>query len=167
MRTTVVPAQVTTVEDKIVGQLGLSQMLLLTIPIFGGSAAFVILPPFFSYAIYKIVIIFCLVVISGLLAIRIKGKILLTWIIIALSYNFRPRYYVFNKNTEHLRYEKLRGKLTDEVSSAIDQTKIYDTTNTLSIPERFAAERIIEDPQANVHFKTNRKGELKVYVTEV
>ena len=42
MRTTVVPAQVTTVEDKIAGNLGLSQLLLLTLPVFGGSALFLV-----------------------------------------------------------------------------------------------------------------------------
>lgn len=166
MRSTVVPAQVTTVEDKIAGQLGLSQILLLTIPIFGGSAAFVFLPPFFNYALYKILIIAVLVIVSGILAIRIKGKILLAWIGIAISYNMRPQYYVFDKNTDHLRYEKFHGKLTDDAEADSRGVSVHGTATSLSIPDRVAAERIIENPDANVHYKTDRKGRIRVYVTE-
>jgi hypothetical protein len=166
MRSTVVPAQVTTVEDKIAGRLGLSQILLLTIPIFGGSAAFVILPPFFNYAIYKIALIIILVIASGILAIRIKGKILLTWISIAISYNLRPQYYVFNKNTDHLRYEKFYGKLDSAAKDDGQAALECDVASPLSVADRIVAERIIENPDSNVHYKTDRRGRIRVYVTE-
>src|SRR6266702_3116458 len=103
MRTTTVPAQITTVEDKIAGELSLIQLLLLVAPIFGGAAIFVVLPPFFTSAPYKIVIIVCIAVLFAMLAIRIKGKIVLTWLLILTRYNTRPRYYLFNKNDTHLR----------------------------------------------------------------
>src|SRR5215204_1042792 len=103
MRTTIVPSQVTTVEDRVAGRLGLSQLLLLISPIFGSSIIFVVLPPFFNYAVYKVVLIVCVASLSALLAIRIKGKILLFWAITLLRYNTRPRYYLFNKNSAHTR----------------------------------------------------------------
>ncbi len=103
MRTTIVPAQITTVEDRIAGRLGMSQLLLIISPIFGGSAVFVVLPPFFNYATYKVVLIVCVASLSALLAIRIKGKILLFWAITLLRYNTRPKYYLFNKNSTHTR----------------------------------------------------------------
>ena len=57
MKMTVVPAQVTTVEDRIIGSLGFSQILLLVIPIFVSAGVFALVPPFMGSAIYKYVII--------------------------------------------------------------------------------------------------------------
>jgi hypothetical protein len=166
MRSTVVPAQVTTVEDKIAGNLGMSQLLLLTMPIFGGSLLFVSLPPFFSYATYKIVVIVCFAVLCGTLAIRIKGKILLFWGIVILRYNLRPRYYVFNRNDTHLR--DIAQEIKPE--KAVEETKpkrIRKQLPQLSTPELVQVEHLIANPAANLHVKTNRKGELSVHFKEI
>lgn len=56
MRMTVVPAQITTVEDRIIGNLGFSQILLLIVPLFVSAGVFVLLPPFIGGAIYKYII---------------------------------------------------------------------------------------------------------------
>jgi hypothetical protein len=101
-----------------------------------------------------------------MLAIRIKGKILLTWISIAISYNLRPQYYVFNKNTDHLRYEKFYGKLNDETKDSSQVTLEHNVASPLSVADRIVAERIIENPDSNVHYKTDRRGRIRVYVTE-
>jgi len=167
MRSTVVPAQITTVEDKIAGSLGLSQLILLTVPIFGGSALFVFLPPFFSYATYKVVLITAFAALCGLLAIRIKGKILLLWGVVLLRYNSRPRYYVFNKNDVHLRDIAPRVKEEKAVEQAKPEKKLLPSLPQLSTAELVRIENIITNPQANLHFKTNRKGELYVHITEV
>src|SRR5471032_2198661 len=103
MRTTIVPSQITTVEDKIAGRLGLTQLLLLSATVFGASGIFVIFPPFFSYAVYKLVLIVSFAALCGLLAIRVKGKILLFWGTVLIRYNLRPRYYVFSNNSMHAR----------------------------------------------------------------
>lgn len=167
MRSTVVPAQVTTVEDRIAGSLGLSQLLLLTVPVFGGSALFVILPPFFSYAVYKVVIIVCFAVLCGLLAIRIKGKILLQWLIAIIRYNSRPRYYVYDKNDAHMR-DIIRKVKTEETEEKIEPKKtILQKLPQLSTAELVKIEDIIANPQANLYYTTNRKGELSVHITEI
>jgi len=168
MRSTVVPAQVTTVEDKIAGNLGLSQLLLLTLPVFGGSALFVILPPFFSYAVYKVVLIVCFAVICGSLAIRIKGRILLLWAIAILRYNLRPRYYVFNKNSSYMRDTSSVTK-HQEPEEVTKPEKIAEPVAfpQLSTAELVRIEDIIANPQANLRITTNRKGELSVRITEV
>lgn len=166
MRSTIVPAQVTTVEDKIAGNLGMSQLLLLTMPIFGGSLLFVGLPPFFSYATYKIVVIVCFAVLCGILAIRIKGKILLFWGIVILCYNLRPRYYVFNRNHSHLRDvgQEIKPEKTVE---EVKPKRTLKRVPQLSTPELVQVERLITNPAANLHVKTNRKGELSVHFKEV
>lgn len=167
MRSTVVPAQITTVEDKIAGSLGLTQLILLTVPVFGGSALFVFLPPFFSYAVYKIVLITCFAALCGLLAIRIKGKILLFWLIALLRYNLRPRYYLFDKNDMHLRETPLIVQEEESAEPVKATKKARPHLPQLSTAELVQIENIITNPQANLHFKTNRKGELYVHITEV
>lgn len=167
MRSTVVPAQVTTVEDKIAGNLGLSQLLLLTLPIFGGSAMFVVLPPFFSYAVYKVVLMVCFAALCGLLAIRIKGRILLLWVIAISRYNLRPRYYVFDKNAIYER-DVMPAIQHQEPEQLTEPKKgVQPAPPRLSTAELVRVEDIIANPQANLHLKTNRKGELSVYITEV
>lgn len=167
MRSTVVPAQVTTAEDKIAGSLGLSQLLLLTLPVFGGSALFVLLPPFFNYAVYKVVLIVCFASLCGLLAIRIKGQILLFWLIAIIRYNTRARYYVFNKNSAHLRDHMPTLKTKEIAEERHTKKTIAQRLPQLSTAELVHIEEIIANPQANLHFRTNRKGELSVHITEV
>lgn len=168
MRTTIVPSQITTVEDRIAGRLGLSQLLLLICPIFGGSAVFVILPPFFSYAAYKIVLIVGVASLSALLAIRIKGKILLFWAITLCRYSQRPRYYLFNKNSSHTREIATAFETNeDNAEAAPIKVTIPASRVSLTTAERVRIESLIADPEANMHFTTNKKGELRVHLTEV
>src|SRR6266576_4782423 len=101
MRTSIVPAQITTVEDKVAGNLGLTQLLLLAAPVFISTATYIVLPPNLGAAAYKIVMMTVIAVVFGLLAIRIKGKILLLWAIMITRYNLRPRHYIFDKNDPH------------------------------------------------------------------
>jgi hypothetical protein len=168
MRTTIVPSQITTVEDRIAGRLGLSQLLLLISPIFGGSLIFVVLPPFFNYAVYKIVLIVCIASFSALLAIRIKGKILLFWAITLIRYNTRPRYYLFNKNSAHTREIVLPADIEDEsAEETTTQAAIPIRQINLTTAERVQIEDLLANPAANVHITTNKKGELRVHLTEI
>jgi hypothetical protein len=167
MRTTIVPAQITTIEDRIAGRLGLSQLLLLIAPIFGGSGIFVILPPFFDYAVYKVVLIVCFTVLSGLLAIRIKGKILLVWCVVLLRYNLRPRYYVFSKNSLHARAVE-KPVVEEEAAEELRPQKVAPIRlRQLSTAELVQVEKIISNPAVNLRFVTNKKGVLSVRLTEV
>lgn len=168
MRTTIVPAQITTVEDRIAGRLGLTQLLLLILPVFGGSAIFVIFPPFFAYAVYKAILITCVAVLCALLAIRIKGKILLFWVITLLRYNARPRYYLFNKNSTHTRDIVLPADIDDEPDEEVVAETAKPTRKiNLTTAERVQIEDLLANPDANVHITTNKKGELRVHLTEV
>jgi hypothetical protein len=71
MKMTVVPAQVTTVEDRIIGSLGFSQILLLVVPIFISAALFAVLSPVMGSAVYKYIIMGIIALICCILAIRI------------------------------------------------------------------------------------------------
>jgi hypothetical protein len=166
MKVTVVPAQVTTVEDRIVGSLGFSQLVLIVTPVFIAAALFAVLPPAMGSAVYKYVIMGVLAFLCCLLAIRIKGKILAAWLIVILRYNLRPKYYLFDKNVSTLRenYTARQEKKQEEVPI---KTKSKDNYPRLGIPETAKVLAAIENPAAKVRFETGKKGNLHVRLTEI
>ena len=117
MKVTVVPAQVTTVEDRIIGNLGFSQVLLLIVPVFFGAGLFALLPPMMGGALYKYMTLAVLGFICAILSIRIKGRIIASWLTTILRYNLRPKYYLFNKNTVALRKEYPDATETSEAQT--------------------------------------------------
>lgn len=166
MRTTIVPAQITTVEDKIAGNLGLSQIILLIAPVFGGSAIFVVLPPFFNYALYKVVLVSFGALLCGVLAVRIKGKILASWVFAILRYNLRPTYYVFNKNNSYTR-EVIRS-VAEVVEPEVEPAAVEPSAiPRLSTVEELEVANVIADPSANLRITTTKKGELRVIINEI
>ena len=167
MKVTVVPAQVTTVEDRIIGNLGFSQMLLMIIPVFVSAALFALLPPFMGSAVYKYVIMGILAFVCCILAIRIKGKILAFWIVMILRYNVRPKYYLFNKNTTALRqeYASIVNEQTDDKSNEVKTERA--ARPRLNTPETAKVLATIENPAAKFRFETTKKGGLNVRLTEI
>lgn len=167
MKTTIVPAQITTVEDKIAGNLTLQQMILLTMPVFIDFALYAVLPHPLKLNAYKLGFMAVVSIVCGLLAIRVRGKILFSWAITVVHYNTRPRYYVFNKNDGYLRSGEL---------PTMAKAKVHDTEEgelvvtphmpTLSPEEVMKLEEILAHPAANLSFKL-QKGGLHVSITEV
>lgn len=167
MKVTVVPAQVTTVEDRIIGNLGFSQMMLLIVPVFVGAALFAILPPAMGSSVYKYTTMGILALVCCVLAIRIKGKILAFWLITILRYNLRPKFYLFNKNTTALR-EQYESKAAEPK----EDSSTVKTKKTISVPKLELREAVkvyatIDNPAAKLRFETTKKGGLHVRITEV
>ncbi len=166
MKFTVVPAQVTTVEDRIAGNLSVIQMALLALPVFGGSFLFAVLPPFMDGALYKYALLGLLVVVSGLLAIRIKGKILLSWLLIIVRYNLRPSLYVYDKRTLYgrevakasTRNKEAVEKKAKERKAKLPSVSAADTTRIM---------KLIGHPTANLRFEVSKKGGLNVRYTQI
>lgn len=167
MKQTVVPAQVTTVEDRIAGSLGLSQLLILVAPIFIGTALYFLLPPFARASVYKLVIISSLFFICALLAIRIRGKIVLFWLAILLRYNLRPRFYVFDKRTLDGREEYAAAKEAEKQPETTAKPERTRKLLSLSTADIVKLEGLMENPAANLHFETNKQGGLYVRITEI
>lgn len=168
MKLTVVPAQVTTVEDRIIGSLGFSQIILLVLPVFASAGIFALVPPLMSTAPYKYVLMTTLILIFGLLAIRIRGKIVAAWLTTILRFNLRPKYYVFNKNTSSWR-EEYPAERKESKSLTITESKRTTKTNGRQIDVLSATKILstLENPSARAHFETNRKGKLYVRFTEI
>lgn len=168
MKATVVPAQVTTVEDRVAGNLGFSQLILFAIPVFGGSLLYAALPPSMGASLYKLVIICIIAVVSTIFAIRIKGKILLLWMIILLRYNLRPKFYLFNKNTETFRENYSNHQLPSEQSDSQRTSKQSATLlPKLGLIESARAYATLDDPLRQLRYETNKKGVLYVRYTEI
>ena len=168
MKITVVPAQVTTVEDRIIGNLGFSQILLLIVPIFIAAGVFVLIPPLMGGAIYKYIIMGIAAGIFCILAVRIKGKIVALWLVTLLKYNSRPKYYIFNKNSTLLRenYQNAKEQAEPDVVTTAKPAR-KAKLNHLDIPATARVLATIENPAARVRFETGKKGNLHVRLTEI
>lgn len=98
MRTTIIPAQITTVEDKVAGSLNMTQVLILMTPILWTAIVYILLTPSMKLTSLKLVLIIISTTISGILALRIKDKIVAEWLGVLLKYRLRPKYWLYNKN---------------------------------------------------------------------
>ena len=167
MKSTVVPAQVTTVEDKIAGNLTFNQMLLMTTPVFVSGVIFAFLPPFMNLSGYKLMIVVSIAVICLTLAVRVKGRIVLSWIMILGRYNSRPRYYIYDKNNLHLR--SATNEKTEDTLGQTHAKKVSIKPQKIKLPMKKMvwAEEVATNPSAQLEFKTTKKGDLRVYIQEI
>lgn len=168
MKNTTVPAQITTIEDKIAGSLSLTQMLLLAAPVLLSGGIFIILPPVMRLMTYKLVLGSLLLVVFGILAIRIKGKLLLTWLIVKLHYNLRPRFFIFDKNDAYLRGSNQLSQPAIPETSEVDLGRVEEIPATrLTIAEKARLETMMADPRAKLRLLTDKKGGVNVHITEI
>lgn len=99
MKTTVIPAQITTVEDTIAGNLNFTQILLLVSSLFINTFIYVLVPIQLHFTPAKVLLMLIVMLTSIVLALKIKQRLVLHWILIISTYLLRPHIYVFNKNT--------------------------------------------------------------------
>ncbi len=170
MRTRIIPAQITTVEDRIAGSLNLTQIILLMIPVFLSTVEFIILPPKLHLSIVKIAAALIAAIISLTLALRIKGKVVLSWICILLRYNLRPKYYVYNKNDAYGRdiylpvTEKRQFRL---LKRAKDKKVEKISLKKIVFSDIIRLEQLILSPKYIFSIKTNKKGGLNVGIEQI
>lgn len=156
MRTTIIPAQITTVEDKIAGSLNFTQILLLMIPVLWGTLVYAIFIPAMKLAPYKISLVLLVSAITIILAIRIKDKIIAEWIGVLLRYKLRPKFYIFNKNDVTERLVDLPYEpITNHKKAVAKTTKRI--TKELSIKDLIKFEQAMESKNLAVSFRYGRK----------
>lgn len=167
MRSTVVPAQVTTVEDRIMGSLGFSQLALIVIPVFVSAGMFIVLPPVMHGSVYKYVLSVIFAVLMGILAIRINGKIVLLWLITILRFNHRPKYYLFNKNTQAFRDDHKLSKqtLSEEESIPVERDTVQ--VPRLAFQDTARVLQAIGNRDSKLRFETTKKGGLRVRFSQI
>lgn len=135
MRTTIIPAQITTVEDKIAGSLNMTQIMILMVPVLWTAVVYIIFIPTMKLAQYKFVLIFLSLFVCLTLALRIKDKIVAEWLGVLFRYRLRPKYYLFNKNNttnRELVIPELPVEYAPAKKVAKKSTKTNDNELTLS-----------------------------------
>ncbi len=167
MRTTVIPAQITTVEDKIAGNLNFTQILLLLASLFIDTFIYATLPQRLHFTLYKIPLmafatIFCLV-----LCMRIKGRVVLNWIFLLSSYYLRPKYYLFNKNDLFAR-EEINFAFDTKTPDKVKAVKTKEAKNkNLSFTDFIGAQALLSSSQSRLNFKFDNKGGLDATVSKI
>ena len=165
MRTTVIPAQITTVEDKIAGSFNLTQIMILMVPVFWTTIVYTLFIPQMHLAWYKIPLVLVVLVLSLILSLRIKGKVVIEWLMILLKYQNRPKYYMFDKNDSFLRtldlphFEKKPIRL---FKPKIVTLQVKRQTTKFDIADFIKLENIIGSPKYTVSFKSERRGGINV-----
>ncbi len=162
MKVSAIPAQVTTVEDRIAGNLNLTQLLLLASPLFLVAVIMFLLPPYGKYSLYKLIVAVIISSVSATLAIRINDKIVLELIKIRLKFELRPHLYVYGKQ-----------KITPEPEETIQVTKVPRKLKTVSAPKlelsktaRHRSQKLLADRRVKVVF-SSKEGGLNVKVSAV
>lgn len=158
MRTTIIPAQITTVEDKIAGTLNFAQILLLMTPVLWGTLVYAVFAPAMKFASYKIGLVIVVTAISLILAIRVKDKIVAEWLGVLLRYKLRPKYYVANKNDLSERVVDLPLIESVKISKKLSVKASIKNYKTPSIGDLIRLEQALNSKSLAVSFRYGRKG---------
>lgn len=161
MRTRVIPAQITTVEDKIAGNFSLTQIILLLMPVLFATLVYVLMPPRMMFVWYKLSLTLVLAVFSIVLAIRVKGKIIASWILILAKYNLRPKYYVFNKNDTFQRH--IYAPTVEHIPEVVAvKGEAKERATFPSIRDVLQLQHLIQTKNFDLRYKAGKKGGLNV-----
>lgn len=163
MKTTVVPAQITTVEDRIAGNFTFTQIVILIIPLLIGTTIYIVAPPKLHFGGIKFVFMVLQFLLIGGLAIRFREKIIADWLLIYLRFTSRPRKYVFTKNDSmgRLEIKPIRHKKAVRKKMRQETKKEYEV---LAPEDETQINRLIENPALSLSFKMAKKGGIDVSV---
>lgn len=162
MRSQVIPAQITTVEDKIAGDFSLTQIMLLLLPVLLTSAIYALLPPNMTLVMYKLVLASVLAILCITLAVRVKGRLVASWLLVFARYNLRPKFYIYNKNTTLYREVIQPEVLVSAVKETARQKKQVGQINAPNIRDILQLNHILDTTDFNFIYKTGKKGGLNV-----
>lgn len=166
MKTTVVPAQITTVEDKIAGNFTFGQIFLMIIALVLGTVLYVVIPPRMHLGSFKLFLIIFQFIVLGGLAIRINGKIVAEWLAVYSRYSKRPRRYVFTKNDETGREQIAVAKYQDAVAEE-PKKKARTVLPALPLNDETRLGELMANPSLTLSFELAKKGGIDVSITPV
>ena len=86
----IVPAEVISVADRLVGSLSLVQASLLGAPL-GLATLLLLAPPRLVVVPYKVLLVLLIAVICLPLAVRWQGRLIVSWLVVGQRYWARPR----------------------------------------------------------------------------
>lgn len=158
MKTTVVPAQITTVEDRIAGNLTFTQLIMLVIPLITSAAIYVLIPAANHFSLIKGILMGLQFAVFGTLAIRVRGKILIDWLVILLRFRMRPRIYLFTKND--LTARQAEGVLAvEEKKTVVKEVKQEKKMRqVVSIEDQAKIDRLLGNQSLRFRFGLKKGG---------
>ncbi len=160
MRTTIIPAQVTTVEDTIAGNLNLTQILLLVSSLFISTSIYALFPVRLEFSPYKIVLIYIVFLLCITLSLRIKNRVVLNWLVILGTFVIRPHVYLFDKNNESVR-DFVQEK---EIAPKKPVKTLRSVERKIENPlQFFDYHSLIRNPALNIRFKRHSIQVVKNY----
>ncbi len=166
MKTTVVPAQITSVEDRIAGNFTFAQVLLLVAALLIATFLYVGVGPRLHLTVWKLSLIGLQFGVFGGLAIRYNGKIFAQWLVIYLRFFSRPRQYVFTK--KDLAERNILLPIVKRAKpSQRPKVQVVQATPALSLLEQLRVDSLIENPSLSVSFELSKKGGIDVSLTPV
>lgn len=101
MKTSIVPAEITTLEDSITAKLSLTQVIILVCPIILSTLIFSLVPPFFKLSLIKILIVLIVGLPILVLAIKFKSRLIFFWLILLAKYYLNPQYYFLSVSSSN------------------------------------------------------------------
>ena len=165
MKVTIVPSQITTIEDRIFGNLSLSQLVLLICPIVLSGIIYALLPTFHQITIAKLCVISFITICCIGLAVRFNSEIGAIWLIKIIRYQFRPRRFIYTHSSPYLRNAGVFEIPTaDNVPFASPRHTSKARTPKLSIRDVVLGEAIFEQLASRIRFEVNLKGGLNVRI---
>ena len=159
MKTTIIPAQITTVEDTIAGNLNLTQIILLVSSLFINTFIYALVPKQLSFSPFKLTLMALVFFVFVTLALRLKGRPVLSWILVLAAYASRPHIYVFNKNTLFAREVVTLKSLQNKAKRVLTSKKRKEE----SLLPTFDYQSVLRNPAVNLHFKKGRLIVAKTY----
>jgi len=165
MKVTVVPAQITTVEDKIAGNLTFPQVLLLVGSLMLAGAVYVLMPQRAHLSPEKLAVMLGQFTILGTLALRVRGRLVADWLVLLLRFRSRPRVYIFTKND--LEFRDVTVAVPEKEQATIPtQLPVKAVAVPLSFEEEVRMERMLANPSVTVRFALSKKGGMDVSLAQ-
>lgn len=165
MKVTVVPAQITTVEDRIAGNLTFTQIILLILPLISSTVTYAIIPHGEKFAALKVALIALQFMFFGSLALRIRGKVVMDWLLVYMRFAGRPRIYTFTKNDlTHRVVEELPAE--EKVSHKPQVKKVQEAAPALTFPEHLKLLELLENKGITIGFTQAEKGGINVSLSK-
>jgi len=167
MKTAIVPAQVTTIEDRIAGNFTIAQLGILLLGLGLATLLYLLMSPKLHFNPGKAVAIVTVIALVAPLAIRIQGKIVADWLIVLSRFLSRPHRYIFTKNDLATRAVPIPENKAHIVTQAQPKPSLRTVIKQLSVPDQAKADELLENPGLAVRFVIAEKGGIDVSLTPV
>ncbi len=161
MKTTIIPAQITSIEDTIAANLTLTQIILLILPVFLSAIIFSLLPPFIHIRLYKLVLIAIMSIPLALLALRINGQVLLKLIIVIVNYCARPKLYLLTNQVKS-EIEQIEPEVVNAPKLHITTLQSNNRPSHVTPAQMVLLADVLENKK--VLFFTNSEGRLNAII---